>query len=164
MSLLEQGNAYLEIDIQRLEQVNEISYVDFSKLYLRKVNKTRMVFGNSSLFVEVDNKVMVETNVHVKQGGEYRRMPYRLPKQGACDLLKGDKFFYEELTKFSDWIYPYPCPAAKGRYEYRGWAPSLKNAPIALLRSGDYMSEQTFKKGKLVYLVLRVYASLLNID
>lgn len=100
----------MEIDLQRVEQLNELTYVDYSKLFIRKVNRTRKMFGNVTVHVPLDNNDIAEVAFYVKQAGEYRLMPYRLPKKGICDFLKEDKYLYPELTEYSSFPLPAPCP------------------------------------------------------
>lgn len=94
-------------------QLNEPTYIDYTKLKVRKVNKMRKVFGNTTFHLDLDNTCMVEGLIYVKQGGEYRLMPYKLNKKGICDLHNDDKFFYPELWEVSDWKNPCPCPIPK---------------------------------------------------
>lgn len=100
----------MEIDLQRTEQLSEATYIDFTKIFIRKVNKTRKLFGNVTYHVSLDNNDITEVNSYVKQAGEYRLMSYRLPKKGWCDFIKGDPYLYQELTGSSSFPFPPPCP------------------------------------------------------
>lgn len=103
-------HGYLEVQIQYLEQLDEPTYVDYSKLKVRKVNGTRKIFGNVTCHIPLDNTYLCEALVYIKQGGQYRLMPYKLPKKGVCDVHNEDKYFYPDLVAASDFPMPYPCP------------------------------------------------------
>lgn len=85
---------------------------DFTSLKVKKLNKTsRGIYGNISLLVNgFDNTMKCEAKMSHKQGGEYRRLPYRLPPKNLCDFLNEDTFFYPELVTVSDIPKPIPCP------------------------------------------------------
>lgn len=119
----------MEIDLQRIEQLNELTYMDYSGLFIRKVNKTRKVFGKTLYKIPLDNSYKAEVNAceyvtqavacklinkchlkDVKQGGQYRLMPYKLPKKGWCDFHNDDTYIYPEVAAGSDWPLPMPCP------------------------------------------------------
>lgn len=44
----------------------------------------------------------VETAAFVKQGGEYRLMPYRITPNPLCKFCAEDKYVYPDLAKGSD--------------------------------------------------------------
>jgi hypothetical protein len=77
------------------------------------MNKTRKLVGNVTYHVPVDNSYIAITNLYKKQGGEYRMMPYTLPKKGYCDFVNSEKLFVEDLIKASNFPYPFPCPFPK---------------------------------------------------
>jgi hypothetical protein len=79
---------------------------------VKKLNKThRGIIGS---FVvnspDVDNDLMVEARMLQKQGGEYRLMPYNLPKKSFCDFFNEDEVIVPELVKVSNIPKPMPCP------------------------------------------------------
>ena len=71
-------SAYMEVDIANVEQLNELTYFDFTKVYVRKVNKIRKIFGNATYKIPLDNTFLCEILVYKKQGGEYRLLPYKI--------------------------------------------------------------------------------------
>jgi hypothetical protein len=85
-------------------------FVDWSQLKVRKMNKTRKMAGNVTYHVPLDNSFITFSNLYKKQGGEYRLMPYTLPKEGFCDFMGSDKYFTADLVKASNFPYPFPCP------------------------------------------------------
>ena len=152
----------MEVDISHVEQLNEPTYIDFTKVYVRKVDKVRKIFGNTTAHIDLDNSFLCEVEIYKKQGGEYRLMPFKVSKKGLCDLHDEDKLFYPELCKASDFKCPFKCPMPAGTYAYRGFTPSLKNTPVSIINSGDYATETTIEKDGKVYLSFRIYVSLIS--
>lgn len=78
---------------------------DWSQLKIRKIsntNRTRAIFGDVFLYIPFGNNIEVAVEAYKKQGGEYRLMPYRVPRQPFCDCLIKDELFYPEVSKHSD--------------------------------------------------------------
>lgn len=46
--------------------------------------------------------VTIEAAVFVKQGGEYRLMPYRITPSPFCSFCGNDSYVYPDLAKNSD--------------------------------------------------------------
>lgn len=153
----------MDLDIQRTEQLNEPTYVDFTKVYLRKVNKTRKMFGNVTLNIPIDNTFYAYGQLFRKQGGEYRLMPFRIPKMALCDFVSDEKLYYPELCEYSDFEDPFKCPLQAKAYAFRGYSPSLKNAPLSMVQSGDLAGEVTVEKEGTIYFRARVYFSIVRI-
>lgn len=107
-----QISAYIEIDVQTYEQQGEATYLDYSNLKVRKdaKTKTRKIYGNITQHIALDNSYMAEAYVYVKQGGEYRLLPYKVPAKGFCDFNNDDVYYYPEFSGASDYPMPYPCP------------------------------------------------------
>ncbi|KAL7020230.1 hypothetical protein ACKWTF_011424 [Chironomus riparius] len=95
------GN-YFEVIIDRIEVVQEVPGFSEWHLKVRKVNKTRQIFGYIELYIDFGNNLMVEYKCLKKQGGEYRYLPFSVPKQPYCDYVKADTFFYPDLARDSD--------------------------------------------------------------
>lgn len=97
------SNAYFDAQLDRVEQIffNE-SYCDFAGIKVRKVNKTRVLVGDIKIFQDFGDDIIAETIAFVKQGGEYRLMPYKVGKIPFCQLLQKDVYFYKKLTEKSD--------------------------------------------------------------
>lgn len=82
--------AYFDVQIDRFEQVeSDKSIVDF-RIRVRKVNKTRSLIGEVVIGKPSGDDIMFSAKCFKKQGNEYRLMPYRLPPQPMCQLLKHD--------------------------------------------------------------------------
>jgi len=71
-------------------------------LKVRKINKTRTLVGDVLIKSPLGDDVTIETAVYVKQGGEYRLMPYRLPPVPFCSFAAKDTYMYPDLAKNSD--------------------------------------------------------------
>lgn len=100
----------MEIEIQHIEQLGGHDHIDYSKLKVRKVNRTRLIFGNATHYFPVDNNVKVQILAFIKQGGEYRQMPYKIPEKNLCDFYNEDQYFYPQFAAATDYPLPYPCP------------------------------------------------------
>lgn len=153
----------METEITKIEQRNEPTYIDYTKLYLRKVNRVKKIFGNATLHITLDNTFTSKASIYEKLGGEYRLMPYKLPIKGFCDFLIEDKLFYPELTEHSDFEAPFKCPMPAKTFAFREYSPSLKNAPLAAVHSGDYAVDIIIEKDQTVFLCFRIYGSVIKI-
>lgn len=112
-SNLSQIFAYFELDLQKFEQVEaDIRFFDWSELKLKKENRTRKLFGQMKYFVPADNSFQVEMTSFTKQGGEYRKLPFRVARKNLCDFYQNSKNFYHELAAVSDLPMPFVCPLA----------------------------------------------------
>lgn len=131
----------MEVALTRTQQLNEPKDIDYTKLYVRKVNKTRRLYGNIMYDIAVDNSFMSEMLIYMKQGGQYRLMPYRMQK----------KAFVTEMCQYSTWKFSFECPLPSGVYSYLGYSPSHKNWPSVIMTSGDYAVETIIEKN-LIYI------------
>lgn len=100
----------MEVEIQRVEQIGDTNYVDFSQLKVRKIDGERKVVGNATFHAILDNSYLASCLVYKKAGGEYRLQPYRLPEMPFCSFLDTDIYGYPELAASSDFPKPVPCP------------------------------------------------------
>lgn len=103
-------SGYFELDVDFVEQLSETTYIDFTELKVRRINGTRKIMGNVTYHISLDNTFTEELLVYLKQGGEYRILPYKVSKKGVCDFHNGDEYFYPEMSAVSDMPLPYPCP------------------------------------------------------
>jgi hypothetical protein len=102
---------YIEVDVRSIETLEgDKSIVDLTYLKIRKINKTRMIIGNITVNTPIDDSFIMGVLAFVKQGNEYRKMPYRIPPKKMCQFIKDDDYFYEELTQKSSLPMPAPCP------------------------------------------------------
>ena len=93
--------------------------MDWTKLKTKKKNKTQKMVGPLIFHTKIDNSYLVEITVFLKQGGEYRLMPYKLPKKGVCDFISSDEYFIDELAQNSNFSDPMQCPIRKVNFEYQ---------------------------------------------
>lgn len=103
-------SGYLEIDLKLVEQLNDRTFFDYSNLKIRKVNKTRQVIGNVTYNIPLDDTFVSSISIYIKQGNQYRLMPYKLPKKPNSEFYNDDKIFYPEIAAVSDLPFPYPNP------------------------------------------------------
>ena len=69
---------------------------------VKKINKTRSVVGEVIIYQPLGNEIIVEGRGFMKQGGEYRQMPYRFPQTPMCQFYENDAYVYPELAEKSD--------------------------------------------------------------
>lgn len=121
------------------------------------------MFGNLTVNLDLDNTFIYETLLYKKQGGEYKLLPFKMPGSSFCDFFMTDKYFYFNFSAASDLPYPFTCPLPAATYEVRGYVPTLKNFPLALLHDGAYIFEaQLAKEGK-TYWNGQTFVSVINI-
>lgn len=60
------------------------------------------MFGEVIFYKELGNDIVLEGNAFMKQGGEYRQMPYRQPKTQMCQFFQDDIYVYPKLAEASD--------------------------------------------------------------
>lgn len=68
------------------------------------------MIGSVKFNSEIDNTFMHEVISFVKQGGEYRMLPFKAPAQGFVDFCNDDKLFYPEMSASSELPLPVPNP------------------------------------------------------
>lgn len=107
-----QAFGYIEIELRDFKQFEGMEIADFTDFKVKKVNKThRMLVGTSEVFApDFDNSVQVEMQLYQKQGGEYRKLPYKISPKGSCDFFNEDEVLYPEIAAVSDVPNPMPCP------------------------------------------------------
>jgi hypothetical protein len=98
------------VEIKHVEQVSNATYLDYKGLKIRKHEGVRKIFGNVTHHIEMDNSYVALIDLFIKQGGEYRLLPYKLKKSPLCDFYRDDTFFYEEMTKMISYPFPFVCP------------------------------------------------------
>lgn len=88
--------------------------MDWTNLKVKKLNKTtRGLVGNVTVHKPLDKSYLVEIAFFLKQGGEYRKSPYKLAKRSIYDFLKDDEYFYPDMAKVSNFPYPAVDPFPK---------------------------------------------------
>lgn len=100
----------MDIELKLVEQLNDRTYIDYSSLKVRKVNKTRMIIGNTTYNIPLDDTFLSSVAVYVKQGNQYRLMPFKIPKKPNSKFYNDDKMYYPDLAAVSDMPIPYPNP------------------------------------------------------
>lgn len=101
---MKKTSAYLDISLDHCLQLegDRENFMDWSTIKVRKLNKTHHgLIGNLTHRVPLDNSYEGQLTIFIKQGGEYRKLPYRLPKKNYCDYIKDDTYFYPELAASS---------------------------------------------------------------
>jgi Protein of unknown function (DUF1091) len=141
-----QVSAYLDIILDRIECSSDSDFIECSTLKVKRVKKQRLMFGNVTILQPLDNDVNIQVLFFKKQGGEYRKMPYKIVKP-LCDAIKEDIYFYDELCANSTLPGNRPCPYPAGFYIFNGYNPSLANIPNSIIPSGEYRFHFWFKKG-----------------
>jgi hypothetical protein len=91
-----------EILLDRFEIVYENTKFFENRLRVRKVNRTRSVYGYVDIKVPMGNDFKASGVLLKKQGGEYRYMPYKLPPQPFCDSMSKDTYVYPDIAANSD--------------------------------------------------------------
>lgn len=110
-------SGYFEIEEHHLEQLDEPTFIDFTGLKLRKVGKQRSLVGNTTHHIALDNSCIAGISLLIKQGGEYRLLPYKLAKKGVCDFVQDDTIFYPSFSAASTYPSPFPCPLPAVRFQ-----------------------------------------------
>jgi hypothetical protein len=152
--------------MDRLVQIYANTSVwDFSNLKIRRVNGTRAIVGYLMFNEPMGNDVMVESALYVKQGGEYRTMPYRFPRQGYCDFAAGDIYMYPDMTKNSDLPADVRanCSLKPGKYNFHNVILKLEKMPKAVAKSGDYICESKFYLDDVLMLHCQSYLKVINV-
>lgn len=130
----------------------------------KKHNKTvRALFGEVIARTTEGNDVYLEVESFKKQGGEFRKMPYKISKAPFCDVASGDEYVYADLAANSDFPEKFSCPFEEGTYNVNGAVFPLENAPRNAFQSGDYMVEVTFTKDDIILQSFRVFAQIIHI-
>jgi hypothetical protein len=111
--MLFQTSAYLEIEVQTIEQLSDTKLIDYTGLKVRKSGGRRRIEGKGHIITEIDNTFIAKIVAYKKQGGGYRIMPYKLPEKAFCDFHSDDEFFYPEFAKYTDFTDPLTCPLPK---------------------------------------------------
>jgi Protein of unknown function (DUF1091) len=141
-----QVSAYLDVILDRVECSGDPDFLECSNLKIKRVSKERLMFGNFTMVIPMDNEVIADLAAYQKQGGEYRKMPYKIVKP-FCDIVKEDTYFYDDLCINSTIPKERLCPFPAGTYFFNGFTPSLANLPTAIIPSGDYRLHFVLKKG-----------------
>lgn len=84
--------------------------LDFSGLKVKKLGKDRALFGLAVIHFPFDDSFTVEGILYLKQGGEYRPLPFKLPKKPLCKFVNEDVFFFPKAPNVSEITFPMACP------------------------------------------------------
>ncbi|KAL7010912.1 hypothetical protein ACKWTF_014010 [Chironomus riparius] len=157
---------YFEVLTDRLEELeNNNQLFDFSGLKVRKVNKTRSFIGDIVLINPLGDDIFLEIAAYIKQGGEYRLMPYRIPPSPFCSFCANDTYVYPDLSRNSDFPEDIVanCPLQPKSYKFNGVVYRLENLPKSAMQSGDYALEGCFKRDGIILNKFRIYATIIQI-
>lgn len=107
-----QANAYMDLDIISCEQMaGDSRIIDWRDLKIKRFNRTtRGLFGKVTYHKALDKNFTLEIIVLMKQGGQYRQLPYRIPPKIFCTFVQEDSYIYPEVASVSDFPYPPSCP------------------------------------------------------
>lgn len=107
VSVFFQSFGYFDFQVQTCKQTGgNKSLIDYTDLKVRKVGGERKLFGNVTFHIPMDNSFDVERYAYMKQGGEYRRLPFKIVKKKFCDFFVEEKLFYPDFVKVSDFPPP----------------------------------------------------------
>lgn len=143
-------SAYLEVILNQSNCHGDPDYIDcYAKI--KRVQKQRLLFGNITFLALLDDNFTVEIIGYVKQGGQYRLMPYKIVKP-FCSAYNEDPFFMDDMRASSTLPPKNVCPFPLGTYYINGYTPSMKNMPLCVMPSGDYRTHLSYKKnGTLIF-------------
>jgi hypothetical protein len=112
--------AYFDIELQRIVQTYGEDFIDGRNIKIKKIpgTKFRGVFGSATIPESLDETFKVLTNIYVKQGGEYRLMPFKFSPQPLCEFVNNDKTYVPEFEKVSNFTQPKPCPGPKVKHSF----------------------------------------------
>lgn len=102
----------MEIEITDFKQILGQEYADWTGLRVKKINKTtRALVGGIEVKSDIiDNVSKLKALISLKQGGQYRKLPYNFPPSSCCETLNKDPYIYPDIAKVSDIPSPVPCP------------------------------------------------------
>ncbi|KAL7020228.1 hypothetical protein ACKWTF_011423 [Chironomus riparius] len=158
-------NKYFEIIPDRIECLLESPETGYWHLKVRKVNKTRAIFGYISFFKPMGDGIELDAKALKKQGGEYRYLPYRLPRLPFCPFCSEDDYIYKQFALDSDLPEDIEnhCPLEPGNYTFYGAVFNPQRIPSTALQTGEYAFEWRFYKNDKVVAHYRIYSYVNNI-
>lgn len=113
-SIFHLQNAYFDIEYHKFEQKvgDRDHFADISKIKIRKINgtKDRGLFGPVIVHGPIDDSFLWHTSLYVKQGGEYRLHPFKIPTEEFCKGINNDLHFVPGVAEKSNLTLPMPCP------------------------------------------------------
>jgi hypothetical protein len=80
--------------------------------------KTRGVFGPIIVNGDLDDNFNVLVKIYIKQGGEYRLMPFKHPPQPICEFINNEKYYIPDAIKVTNFTLPVPCPIPKVNHRF----------------------------------------------
>jgi hypothetical protein len=107
--ILKQISAHLDVILDRFSCESDPNFMNCNNLKVQRVDRSRLLFGNLTYLVSMDDSYTMRVNSLVKQGGEYRYLPYK-SEGTVCRNLGWGPAGYKELTQHSTFPYPLPCP------------------------------------------------------
>ncbi|XP_016978686.1 uncharacterized protein LOC108044258 [Drosophila rhopaloa] len=134
---------------------NGTEYADFSKI--RFLGRERMANGTLELKLDLDDKnfsVSGESFLDSTGSGEYKQLPFTIPKQPICQALESNKIFFEaSLKRGVNTDFPIdtnPCPVPKGIYYFKDVLAKTDNWPSIMPRGYFKAVAKLFKNDELV--------------
>jgi hypothetical protein len=68
------------------------------------------VYGPWTIHGLVDDSFKVKGTFYLKQGGEYRLMPFTVPESDVCSAINNDQFAIPQIVEHSNFTLPVECP------------------------------------------------------
>lgn len=99
----------VEIILDRVEHVGTKEFFDASDLKVKRSGRDRKLFGKLEHKIEVDDSITAKLTAFMKTGAGWNLLPYKIEKP-YCEFFVGDEYFYPELAKHSNAVYPLKCP------------------------------------------------------
>ncbi|XP_058445051.1 uncharacterized protein LOC131426358 [Malaya genurostris] len=126
----------MELDLDRFEQISGFNLIDFSKMRVRKFNRTTYVLdGEFELFEDLNDKYQgaVTCAYSALGNNQWNEYPFKISKDKLCNVFNGAYKEYQEYFVEStnlprvgdDWL----CPFPKGKYWVRNLAPKADWVP-----------------------------------
>lgn len=95
--------------MEKIEQIGTLDFVDSSNVKIRRIGKSRQLFGKFINKISFNNSVAAKVSAFMKTGTGWNLLPYKIDKP-VCAFYADDKYFYPEITTKSDFPLPMPCP------------------------------------------------------
>ncbi|KAH8332767.1 hypothetical protein KR074_010404 [Drosophila pseudoananassae] len=127
-----------EVHIVSLTSTNE-GYVDFSKL--RLTAREHLLNGTITVLRDLDNESITGSaeSFHDAEGnGEYKQLPFFIPRQPICSLLRSYWSYANASVKYhvnTDYpVHILPCPIPKGTYYIKDVEVKTDGLPLVVPR------------------------------
>jgi hypothetical protein len=154
-----------DVDLLAIEVLipNDKEFLNLDKAKVKRLarNEPHVVVGEVELFKPFDDQLMFQSYLFKKQGQEYRKTAYHL-KGVACELLKKEDPFSEQLWMYMDLPPRNSCPFPPNVYHINGlYIGNVSIPPV--FETGDYMIQtQLLDKNNELLQGFQIYMSVVN--